>query len=202
MCECTVFYVCLPYRKRWPRVCVYWVNIHSHTFPFYDACTLLCANFHTILWANMQVFPLSFYIIQFDAGSRCFEYRLKSISSYVSPFTTCVSHLLALSYVCERIYVYYRLELSTSSTDIMSVSVLALAIAGPVAYWCLLWDTSYCVSYPTATYRNPNEFAAICPAFEQSVRSAVDHGGQIVNPYGFIIFFFFYKLLFFKLIFL
>ena len=29
------------------------------------------------------------------------------------------------------------------------------------------------MSYPTATYCNPNEFAAICLAFVQSVRSAI-----------------------------
>ena len=39
-------------------------------------------------------------------------------------------------------------------------------------------STSYCTSHHTATYRSHNEFAAICPAFVQSVWSAVD--GQIV----------------------
>ena len=46
----------------------------------------------------------------------------------------------------------------------------------------LLCDTSHCMSgYGTATYSNPNEFAAIRPAFVQSVRSAVGLGSQIVK---------------------
>ena len=36
-------------------------------------------------------------------------------------------------------------------------------------------------AYHTAMYRNCNEFATICPAFVQCVRSAVGLGGQIVK---------------------
>ena len=45
----------------------------------------------------------------------------------------------------------------------------------------LLLDTNCGIFCPAATYRYPNQFAAICPTFVQSVRCAVGLGGQLVK---------------------